>query len=332
MESALLDGLLVVDKPGRDDLIPIPFDPDAVETTEKKPHRGLLSSHDVVARIRRWSGQRRIGHTGTLDPLASGVLVLCLGSAVRLVEYYQNHPKRYRAVIRLGGVTDSYDAEGKLLTTLPVPALDAAAIAAALAPFRGTIEQQAPQFSAIKQEGKALYSLARRGKTVTAPVRTVTFSAIELVEFAPPDLITLDVACSAGAYIRSLAHDLGAALDTGAYLQALRRTAAGDFTLDAAHSLESIETAARGGTLADLLLPPGARLPLPGYTLDTDALRRLGFGQTVILPHSACTPEFLAAVYDETGRLAGVVRRLGAAREEAGWRWRAEKWLISQDL
>ena len=96
MESALLDGLLVVDKPGRDDLTPIPFDPDAVETTEKKPHRGLLSSHDVVARIRRWSGQRRIGHTGTLDPLASGVLVLCLGSAVRLVEYYQNHPKRYR--------------------------------------------------------------------------------------------------------------------------------------------------------------------------------------------------------------------------------------------
>lgn len=328
VDNSTLDGLLVVDKPGHDRLTPLPATSSAVAPDEKQPHRGLLSSHDVVARIRRWSGQRRIGHTGTLDPLASGVLVLCLGSTTRLVEYYQNHPKSYRAVIVLGGVTDSYDAEGQLLMQYPVPPLDVGAIDRALDAFRGTIAQQAPQFSAIKQEGKALYSLARRGKPVDAPTRTVTFTSIDLVEFAPPDRITLNVVCSAGAYIRSLAHDLGRALGAGAYLQALQRVAAGPFTLSDAHTMPEIESACREGRLGDLLLPPGDRLPLPNHTLDADTVRRLGFGQTVILAHAAAsdTP-FLAAARDETGRLVGIIRRLGAAREEAGWRWRAEKWL-----
>lgn len=323
-----LDGLLVVDKPGRDDLTPAPIEEPRPAPGEKRPYRGLLSSHDVVARVRRWSGQKRIGHTGTLDPLASGVLVLCLGSATRLVEYYQNHPKRYEAVITLGGVTDSYDAEGHLVAHYPVPPLTAATIDQALAAFRGEIEQQAPRFSAIKQEGKALYSLARRGMEVDAPVRAVTFSTIDLIEFAPPARVTLAVECSAGAYIRSLAHDLGEALGTGAYLQALRRTAAGDFTLAEAHTLESIETAARAGCLQTLLLPTGDRLPLPGYHFAADILQRFSFGQTVILPDAACEPERqLAAARNEMGVLVGVIRRLGAARENAGWRWRAEKWL-----
>ncbi|HHY54330.1 MAG TPA: tRNA pseudouridine(55) synthase TruB [Chloroflexi bacterium] len=323
-----LDGLLVIDKPGRDDLIPAPIEEPRPAPGEKRPYRGLLSSHDVVARVRRWSGQKRIGHTGTLDPLASGVLVLCLGSATRLVEYYQNHPKRYQAVIILGAETDSYDAEGHLVAHYPVPPLTAAAIDQALARFRGEIEQQAPRFSAIKQEGKALYTLARRGKAIDAPTRTVTFTSIELMEFTPPARITLAIACSAGAYIRSLAHDLGAALGVGAYLQALRRTAAGDFTLTEAHSLESIEAAARAGRLQELLLPTGERLPLPGYRFNADILQRFRFGQTVILPDAACEPERqLAAARDENGVLVGVIRRLGAARENAGWRWRAEKWL-----
>lgn len=323
-----LDGLLVVDKPGCDDLTPAPIEAPRPAPGEKRPYRGLLSSHDVVARVRRWSGQKRIGHTGTLDPLASGVLVLCLGSATRLVEYYQNHPKRYEAVITLGGVTDSYDAEGQLVARYPVPSLTAATIDQALAAFRGAIEQQAPRFSAIKQEGKALYSLARRGMAVDAPVRAVTFSTIDLIEFAPPARVTLAVECSAGAYIRSLAHDLGGALGTGAYLQALRRTAAGDFTLIEAHTLENIERAARAGRLHTLLLPTGDRLPLPGYRFDADILQRFSFGQTVILPDAACEPERqLAAARNEAGVLVGVIRRLGAARENAGWRWRAEKWL-----
>lgn len=328
VDISSLDGLLVVDKPGHDNLAPLPLTPSAAAQHEKQPHRGLLSSHDVVARIRRWSGQRRIGHTGTLDPLASGVLVLCLGSTTRLVEYYQNHPKHYRAVITLGGVTDSYDAEGHLLMRCPVPPLDVRSIDRVLDAFRGTIAQQAPQFSAIKQDGKALYSLARRGKPVDAPTRTVTFTTIDLVEFTPPDRITLDVACSAGAYIRSLAHDLGSALGVGAYLQALRRVAAGPFTLAEAHTLPEIESACQAGHLSDLLLPPGDRLPLPSHTLDADTVRRLGFGQTVILTHDADSDApFLAAVRNESGRLVGIIRRLGAAREGAGWRWRAEKWL-----
>jgi len=323
-----LDGLLVVDKPGRDDLTPAPIEEPRPAPGEKRPYRGLLSSHDVVARVRRWSSQKRIGHTGTLDPLASGVLVLCLGAATRLVEYYQNHPKQYVAVIVLGAETDSYDAEGHLVARHPVPPLTAAAIDQALAPLRGEIQQQAPRFSAIKQEGKALYSLARRGKEVDAPTRTVTFTRIELVEFTPPARVTLAIDCSAGAYIRSLAHDLGAALGTGAYLQALRRTAAGDFTLAEAHSLEAIEVAARDGRLHELLLPTGERLPLPGYRFDADVLQRFRHGQTVILPDAACDPErHLAAARAENGVLVGVIRRLGAARENAGWRWRAEKWL-----
>lgn len=326
--TAPLDGLLVVDKPGRDDLTPAPIEEPRPAPGEKRPYRGLLSSHDVVARVRRWSGQKRIGHTGTLDPLASGVLVLCLGSATRLVEYYQNHPKRYAAVITLGGETDSYDAEGHLVANYPVPPLTAAAIDQALAAFRGEIEQQAPVYSAIKQEGKALYSLARRGKEVDAPMRTVTFSTIDLIEFAPPARVTLTIDCSAGAYIRSLAHDLGAALGTGAYLQALRRTAAGDFTLAEAHTLESIEAAAHAGRLHELLLPTGDRLPLPGYHFDADTLQRFRFGQTVILPAATCEPvRQLAAARNENGVLVGIIRRLGAARENAGWRWRAEKWL-----
>ncbi|HHW87650.1 MAG TPA: tRNA pseudouridine(55) synthase TruB [Chloroflexi bacterium] len=323
-----LDGLLVVDKPGRADLTPAPIEEARPALGEKRPYRGLLSSHDVVARVRRWSGQKRIGHTGTLDPLASGVLVLCLGSATRLVEYYQNHPKRYEAVITLGAETDSYDAEGHLVAHYPVPPLTAAAIDQALAPLRGVVEQQAPRFSAIKQEGKALYSLARRGKEVDAPTRTVTFTRIDLIEFIPPARVTLAIDCSAGAYIRSLAHDLGAALGTGAYLQALRRTAAGDFTLADAHPLEHIEAAARTGRLHELLLPTGDRLPLPDYRFDADILQRLRHGQTVILPDAACEPSRqLAAARDENGVLVGVIRRLGVAREGAGWRWRAQKWL-----
>jgi len=327
-ENRPLDGLLVVDKPGREDLVPIPMQEFITTPPARSNPLNLFTSHDIVARVRRWSGQRRIGHTGTLDPLASGLLLLCLGSATRLVEYYQHQPKRYRAVITLGGVTDTYDAAGRLLEQFALPTLASDDIERALAPLRGVVAQQAPRFSAIKQEGKTLYRLARRGETVEPPTRTVTFSTIDLLSFTPPDRVTLRVECSAGAYIRSLAHDLGVALNTGAYLQALRRETVGAFTLAEAHSLEAIEAAGHAGQLDALLLPLGDRLPLPRHHLDQEALRRLGFGQIVVLPHTACEAErSLAAAVDDAGALVGIMRRLSAAEAQPGWCWKAEKWL-----
>ncbi|MCS6828045.1 MAG: tRNA pseudouridine(55) synthase TruB [Caldilinea sp.] len=322
-----LDGLLVVDKPGCDDLAPQPAQDNSATAADNVSMR-LLSSHDVVARVRRWSGQKRIGHTGTLDPMASGLLLLCLGKATRLAEFYQHQRKRYRAVIVFGAATDTDDATGRVIETAPTPTLDPIAIQRALASFLGDVEQQAPLYSAIKQQGEALYRRVRRGETVAAPVRAVAFYAIDLVEVTPPDRITLEVECSAGAYIRSLARDLGRALRSAAYLQALRRTRIGEFRIEEAHSLAAVEQACREGRLTDLLLPVGERLPLPAHRLDDETLRRLGHGQVVSLIEDACDPERrLAIAKDRRNRFIGVMRRLDDVASNAGWRWKAEKWL-----
>jgi len=326
-DRLLQDGLLVIDKPGRDDLAPQPPQ-SSQQAASGRPSTRLLSSHDVVARVRAWSGQRRIGHTGTLDPMASGLLLLCLGKATRLVEFYQHQRKRYQAVIVLGAATDTDDATGRVIDTASVPVLDPAAIERTLASFLGDVEQQAPLYAAIKQQGETLYRRARRGEAITAPVRVVTFYALNLVEFTPPDRITLDIECSAGAYIRSLARDLGRALGSVAYLQALRRTRIGEFTIEEAHSLLAVEQACREGRLSDLLLPVGERLPLPSHRLDDETLRRLGHGQVVLLAEDACDPERrLAAARDAQNRLIGIIRRLDKAASNGGWRWKAEKWL-----
>ncbi len=321
----MLDGLLLVDKPGCTDAAPAPR-VDSADAAARRHDRGVWTSHDVVAVVRKWSGQRRIGHTGTLDPMASGLLLLCLGKAARLVEYYQHQTKHYYAEITLGGVTDTDDATGVLLERHPLPPLTAAAIDRALDAFRGVVQQRAPRYAAIKQEGETLYQRARRGEAVEAPVRTVTFHRIDLLEFVPPDRVRLAIECSAGTYIRSLARDVGQALGVGAYLQTLRRTRVGAFTLDAAHTLAEIEQASHAGKLSSLLLPVGAHLPLPDHLLDADLIARLGYGQVVTLASDACEPERqLAAARDRNGRLIGVMRRLGVGA--GGWQWKAEKWL-----
>ncbi len=313
-----LHGLLIVDKPGRDPL---------------QPEARLYTSHDVVARVRRWSRQRRIGHTGTLDPMASGVLVLCLGQATRLVEYYQGHNKRYTAQVALGTATDSYDAEGQVIATAPLPELSPAAIEAALARFRGSMQQLPPVFSALKQGGEALYAKARRGEEVTVSARPVTIYRLDLVDWTPTTL-TLDVECSAGAYIRSLAHDLGHALGTVAHLAALRRVAAGSFTLAQAFTLDAIEAAAQAEALPDLLLPLGAGLDLPQLSVDAATAQRLGFGQHVPLPGTFNPEQPLAMAVDGAATCLGIVRQVEAAPAQAGLPntaaiavWKAEKWL-----
>jgi tRNA pseudouridine55 synthase len=315
---------LVVDKPGLD-------------TSGQDPAR-LLTSHDVVQRVRRWSGQRRIGHTGTLDPFASGVLVLCLGQATRLVEYYQGHAKTYVAEIALGVATDTYDAVGQIVAEAPVPPLDEAAIAAALDVWRGDILQTPPAYSAIKLAGEALYAKARRGETVDIAPRPVTIHRLDLLTWSPrPEgarRLTLRVLCSAGTYVRSLAHDLGRTLGTVAHLARLRREAAGSFTLADSHPLAAIEAAAQRGDLSGLVLPPGTGLALPRLRVDADTARRLGHGQQVASTaplQGALGPDGLAAIYlaadagaSETA-LAGIVRCLNSS-DSTERLWKAEKW------
>ncbi len=240
-----------------------------------------MTSHDVVARVRRLAGQKRVGHAGTLDPAATGVLVVALGAATRLIEYVQDETaKGYRAVVRLGQTTATDDAEGEPLEARPLPPLDAAAIEAALAPFRGTIQQVPPMYSALHHQGQRLYDLARAGVTLDLPARTVTIARLDLVSWQPPDL-TLDVLCGKGTYIRSLARDLGAALGCGGHLAALRRTRVGTFAIDDAAPLDNLDPAAA-------LLPVElAVADWPAAHLDADQARRVRNGLPLDLPDLA---------------------------------------------
>ncbi|GAB6061958.1 tRNA pseudouridine(55) synthase TruB [Deferrisoma palaeochoriense] len=225
------------------------------------PGAGLLvvrkppgpTSHTTVARVRRALGADKAGHAGTLDPFASGVLLVGLGRATRLLEYLVGHPKTYRARVRLGEERDTLDRTGELLRSAPVPPLDLAELEALLARFRGRITQVPPAHSAIKVGGEALYRKARRGEEVAPPPRTVEIFRLDLVAWRPPDL-DLEVECSAGTYVRSLARDIGAAAGSGAVLWELVRTRSGPFGLDEAMDLEEVERL--GPDAWDRVLPP----------------------------------------------------------------------------
>lgn len=207
------------------------------------------TSHDVVAAVRRMLRERgmkhvKVGHAGTLDPLATGVLVVCVGAATRLSEYVMGHDKTYRAKIRLGVETSTYDAEGEVVSTADASEVTDAQISSALKRFTGNIEQIPPMYSAIKQGGKKLYDLARAGQVVERAAREVRIESITLrgVERsrAAEAIVDCDVRCSAGTYIRSIAHDLGEALGVGGSLVGLVRTASGAFRVEDAVTLEQL--------------------------------------------------------------------------------------------
>jgi tRNA pseudouridine55 synthase len=202
-----------------------------------------LTSHDVVARVRRIyrqaAGAKKVGHAGTLDPLATGVLIVCIGQATRLSDYVMHQQKRYQAQLRLGISTTTYDAEGEATAEHDATALTQADLEAVLPHFRGEIQQVPPMYSAIKQGGRKLYDLARAGQTVARPPRSVSIYALQIQAFSSPH-VTLDVLCGSGTYIRSLAHDIGERLGVGAHLSGLRRISSGAFSVDAAIALDDL--------------------------------------------------------------------------------------------
>ncbi len=268
-----------------------------------------LTSHDVVNRIRRISGTRRVGHAGTLDPLATGVLVVGVGRATRLLEYVAGQVKEYRGDVHFGVTTATYDAEGAVTARRPV-SFDREELEAALGQFQGEILQVPPMYSAIKKDGTSLYVLARQGKEVAREARPVTIYELELLHWEPP-VATLRVVCSTGAYIRSLAHDLGESLECGAYLSALRRTAVGRFSLATAVPLDSL-TADNWETYCQ---PPDVAVAqLPMLPLGPDAVRRLAMGQRIPRQADELAAE-VVRVYTDAGEFVGV-----AVLEEGCWR------------
>jgi tRNA pseudouridine55 synthase len=245
-----------------------------------------MTSHDVVDRVRQMSGQRRVGHAGTLDPLATGVLLVCLGQATRVAEYLMASDKVYRAEIRLGVSTDTHDAGGEVTATAEVDVRHEE-LQKALASFTGSIQQVPPMHSALKREGTPLYKLARQGITVEREARSVQIHDIELLDWNPP-LLTIRVKCSPGTYIRALARDLGQKLGCGAHLQSLTRLASGHFTLEKAVSLDELAEAFDQGNWQELIHPiDEALLDFEPIVVDAQMERRIRHGQQVEGPPPA---------------------------------------------
>ena len=252
-----------------------PAHTDGLLNIDKPAH---CTSHDVVAHIRRWTRVPRVGHAGTLDPEATGVLLIGLGAGAKLTQFLHECPKTYRATLQLGVRTDSFDAGGKVIEARPVGTISDTEVEAVLGGFRGAIAQIPPMFSALKQQGQRLYTLARRGIEVARPARHVHIFRLILVELTPATL-TLDVECSSGTYIRVLADDIGTRLGCGAHLSALVRTATGPFTLAQALSLLALDEALRQGEWRHHVMSLAAAVAtFPTLILTAVAAQKLAHG------------------------------------------------------
>lgn len=263
------------------------------------------TSHDVVARARKALGTRRIGHTGTLDPFATGLLVLCVGKATRLAEYLTGLDKSYVAEARLGVETDTLDREGHVVAEHDGwSELSEEDIEVALRAHEGEIDQIPPQYSAKKVGGEAMHRRARRGETVVLEPNRVTVHSIELERVALPS-VTFRVRCSTGTYVRALARDVGARLGVGAHLTALRRTRVGDFTVERAVQLEALDDP--DAVASALRTPAQAMAHLPGVPIDDDGARRIRHGQRIRASSGDVSPaELVAVVHD--GELVAIAR------------------------
>ena len=265
---------------------------------------GGWTSHDVVARARRVLGERRVGHAGTLDPAAVGVLPLAVGDATRTVEYLSAAGKSYLAEVTLGIETDSYDSDGVLVAIRDASGVTRTLIEDRLREFQGTIGQLPPMHSAIRVDGKRLYDQARAGNTVERSTRTVTIHRLELLEWDPPT-ITLLIDCSKGTYVRSLAHDLGQALGVGAMLANLVRLRTGPFTLCDAMTLTELERVVDVEPWSSIAYHPDVPLmDRPAAVLDAETALRWRQGSSVTF--STLSDAGLHRVYDEDGLWLGI--------------------------
>lgn len=275
-----------------------------------------MTSHDVVARVRRALGIRRVGHTGTLDPAATGVLVCAVGRATRLVQFMQQGPKAYAATMVLGRETDSQDADGEVVAETDASHLTEEDVCRALKQFVGDIQQVPPMVSAVKVGGQRLHERARRGEVVERQPRSITVHDLVLDEFVPGSLARASflVTCSPGTYVRTLAHDVGQWLGVGASLTALHRLATGGFGLDDALPLDQVMALGEQHTLRERLVPVARALRLlPAVDVDDEVRDDLVHGR----PMAAVGEDGSYAVHDGAGRLVGVYEdRDGRARPE----------------
>lgn len=263
-----------------------------------------VTSHDIVMKVRRGTGVKGVGHAGTLDPMATGVLVMCLGGATRLSEYVMASEKLYTATVRLGIETDTYDAEGKVTSTADTSHLTRADIEAALTRFQGQVLQVPPMYSAIKQDGEKLYELARQGKEVKRNPRHVRLET-QLVDVNLPD-VRLMVKCSPGTYIRSIAHDLGAALGVGGHLIELRRLASG--TLDEPIRWEMLLAAIEDGTWQQYMIDERKAIPhIPELHLSHAQTWDVQHGRSV--PRSESDEGKLRRAYDAMGQFLAIMEK-----------------------
>lgn len=282
------------------------------------------SSHRVVGMARKALGTRDVGHAGTLDPLASGVLVLGVGEGLKLLRYLVLDDKRYRTTIALGRETSTLDGEGEVTERKPVPAgLDVATVQAVANRFLGVTEQRVPDISAVKQGGQRLYARARRGEAVDAPTRRVIVHQLTILSVGP-DTIDLEVSCGKGFYVRSLARDLARALDTVGHVQLLRRLQSGEHTVQGALSSDVLARAADGDEAAraqasGALIAPRDALPeAPRVTLSEEGAQRVRHGRAVLAPHTLegalpSQPPEPILLLDRAGALLALARREGDA-------------------
>jgi tRNA pseudouridine55 synthase len=264
-----------------------------------------VTSFDAVALLRRRLGLRRVGHAGTLDPDATGVLPMLLGEATKLMAYLADQDKEYVAALRLGVTTDTGDLGGRVIAQAPVPTVDRAQLEAACRPFVGRIKQVPPMYSAVHHEGRRLYQLAREGIEVVREPREVVIHAIEVQELEPPR-VRLRVICGKGTYVRTLAADLGAALGCGAVVERLVRTRVGPFRLADAVAWEALVSEPTPALWARVRPAESALVGWPALRLDTRAVSRFEHGQAVdIAPARAAEGSFVR-VHAADGRLLGV--------------------------
>ncbi|HEY0756682.1 MAG TPA: tRNA pseudouridine(55) synthase TruB [Ktedonobacteraceae bacterium] len=278
-----------------------------------------MTSHDVVARVRKLLKQRRVGHAGTLDPAASGVLPICIGQGTRVAEYLSESGKEYQATLVFGSETDTYDAEGEITRTASTAGLELASIEQALAQFRGPQMQVPPRYSALKIQGQAAYKRARAGEELTLAARPIEISHLAIVSWQSPQLV-LDVACSKGTYIRSLAYDLGRALECGAHLGGLVRTRSGPFVLTDSVTLEDLANACMENKAADLLYAADKALErYPSLRLNAEEAARVLHGNAFSYTTTE-TEQELARVYNASGDFIAI-----AAWEPQTGYWQPKK-------